>query len=247
MSTPAKKTRSRRARLLAFTPALVCIGVTAFVASGASLVPGASAVTTVGVSGTVSSTFTADPTAGGGSGPTSCTDETLTSFDSAFAASDGCQISFTTNNINGATVTMDNALSGANDANGFFCADPAGAAPRDCGAAGAAGTEARLDNVAAVNSTITADTFGVALMSIGGSGGVSAGAGAPTVNAAPTAATPVWNPIPANGAGTVLCQTSGPNSGTSSTCQFKFGGRGSGASQGAGAYSGSLRLTTALL
>ncbi|MCW2949215.1 MAG: hypothetical protein JWN41_228 [Thermoleophilia bacterium] len=236
-------------RYLVFVPALLCIGATAFIASGASLVPGASAVSTVSITGNIGSSFSTDPTVSGGAGATGCADETLTTFAAAFAASNGCTITFNTNNVNGATVAMDNNYSGANDANGFFCVDPdvAGPAARNCGAAGAGGTEARVDNVAAVNSTITSDTFGVALMSVGGSGGTAAGTGAPTVNAAPVAATAAWNPIPANGAGSQLCHSTGPNTAVDSTCQFKFGGQGSGASQAAGDYSGTMRLTTSLL
>jgi hypothetical protein len=245
MSTTMKNIRSRRARLLAFAPALVCIGVTAFVASGASLVSGASAVTSVNVTGTVSTTLATDPVITGGGGATGCADETLASgFASAFRVSNGCQVSINSNGLNGVSVLMDNNNAAANDANGFFCvdADGAGAGARDCGTVG--NQEARLDNVTGVNQTVNAaDTFGVTLMAVAGSGSPAAGTGAPTLSGAtPTAAAAVWNEIPDNGAATQLCRTAGPNT-TDATCQFAFGGQGSGATQSSGDYSGTLRLT----
>ncbi|MBC7632031.1 hypothetical protein [Aeromicrobium sp.] len=244
MSTHTLAPRSKPSRLLVFAPTLLILGVIAFVASGASVVPGASAVTAIGVTGTVSSTFTVDPTATGGTGATGCADESLgATFQSTAAYSNGCRISFTANAANGVTITFDNNNAAANDANGFFCVDPdgAGVAPRDCGAAGA--TANRVANVTGTSQTLASDKFGLALTAVGGDGGVAAGAGAPTVNAAPTSASAAWNQIGTNGAGTTLCTTTGPNT-TGSNCDFVFGGLGKGAVQAAGSYGGSLRLVT---
>ncbi|MCW2971936.1 MAG: hypothetical protein JWN72_209, partial [Thermoleophilia bacterium] len=238
MSTHTFAPRSKRSRLLVFAPTLICIGVVAFIASGASIVPGANAVTAIGVTGTVNSTFTVDPGSTGGSGITGCADESIgTTFAATAAMSNGCQISVTSNSVNGVTVTFDNNNAAANDANGFFCADPdtAGPLPRECGAVGALGN--RVGNVSGTNKAIGANKFGLALRAVGGDGGIAAGAGAPTVDATPTTAETIWNEIHANGAGTALCATTGPNT-TGSTCDFVFGGQGQGAAQGAGAYTG---------
>jgi len=244
MSTKTHMPRNKRMCLLAFAPTLVCIGAVAFIASGASIVPGASAVTTaVAVDGTVNSTFTVDPGTTGGTGATGCADETLgNAFASAPVVSNGCRVTFTANSVNGVTITFDNNLAGANDGNGFFCADPAGAAPRDCGILG--DQENRLEDVTGVNQALAADTFGLALVGVGGDGGTAAGAGAPTVDSTPNPGDASWNQIHAKNSGTALCATTGPNGGTGSTCDFVFGGQGSGASQGSGVYTGSLRLVT---
>ncbi|MCW2925407.1 MAG: hypothetical protein JWM98_2811 [Thermoleophilia bacterium] len=236
---------SKRTKLLAFAPALLVVGVTAVVASGASMVSGATAASTVAVNGTVASTFSTSPTTGTGSGPTSCTDETLVNFTGTFAASDGCQISFTSNNPTGAEVVMTN--NSATDP-AFFCADPdgAGAAVRTC-----ASDAVRLEDLVGTGNTIPAasDFFGIALMSVGGTGATTgttvAGSGVSAPNAAPTGASAVWAGIPKLAATSQLCKIT-ENNATTSTCQFKFGGSGEGATQSAGDYTGTLKLTAQL-
>lgn len=236
-----KPSRKRVARLLAFGPAVIMVCVTAFVASGASIVGGATAASTVGVSGSVSSTFSTDP------GLTGCADETLTSFASAFAASNGCQISFTSNNATGAEVVFDNNNTGVGQSEAFFCSDADGAGTtytRSCS------TDAsRLENLVGKGNAIAADTFGLALTAVGGGGSsltTSAGSGVSAADATPLATDLIWAGVPAQGAAVQLCSLAEPNS-TTSTCDFVFGGQGEGATQGAGDYTGTLRLTAQLL
>ncbi len=235
-----KPTRKRTTRLLAFGPALVMMCVTAYVASGASVVGGATAASTVGVSGTVSSSFSTDPGVTGGAGATGCGDESVgTSFATAFAASNGCQISFSSNNGTGSQVAFENDNAGAVD---FFCADPdgAGALPRSCAADGNT-----VNDLTGTGNTLAAEGFGLALMAVGGDAGTLAGAGVSAADPTPLVGDSVWAGIPDQGSAAVLCRYPGAHT-ASSTCQFAFGARGKGASQGAGSYSGTLRLTASL-
>jgi len=239
------KLSPRTTKALAFAPALVAIGVTAIAASGLSLVSGATAATSVAVSGEVTSTFSTTPGATGGAGATGCADETIASFASAFAASNGCRVSFSSNNGSGSELTFENQNTGAGQNEAFFCSD---------GDDGAGGTRDctldvdRLEDVSGGPGTIAngSDQFGIALVATGGDGATVKGAAMANADATPTGADSIWVGIPANGAAAQLCAIAQPNS-TSSTCDFVFGGSGEGGTQGAGDYTGTMSLTAALL
>lgn len=251
---PRPRKMTRRQKLLAFGPALVVGCMTIYVASGASVVSSASGVTNVNVVGSVSTSFSADPGVTAGAGATGCDDETLgTGFKSTAAVSNGCTITFSSNNGTGSRVVFDNANAGAVD---FFCADPDrvdlnadgdvvdvgesdGALARSCAADG----NTVNDLPAGAVADLTAEGFGIALTAIGGDGG--AAGGGVTAAAAANPATVQWGGIPDNGSAQALC-TYGTAHTASSSCNFVFGGLGKGVTQGAGAYSGTLRLTTEL-
>jgi hypothetical protein len=234
-----KSTRKRTMRLMAFGPALVMVCIAAYAASGVSVVSSATGASTVGVAGSVTSTFSADPGLTGGTGPLACGDESVGAFASTAGMSDGCQVSFSSNNGTGSHIVFENDQAGAVP---FFCGDPdgAGALPRDCSTA--ANT---VSNLTGTGNQLTADSFGLALMAIGGDAGVVAGSGVSAPNAAPGATDNVWAGIPAQGSAAELCRFPGAHT-TNTTCQFKFGALGKGGVQGAGDYTGTLRLTTAL-
>lgn len=237
MKTPHSK---RATRLLAFGPALVMISVTAWVASGASVVGTATGASTVGVTGTVSTSFSTDPGVTGGGGATGCTGESVGSgFATVAGVSDGCTISFSSNNATGANVVFDNNNAGAVD---FFCADPdgAGALPRSCATDGNT-----VNDLVGPGNALTAEGFGIALKSVGGDAGTARGAGISALNAGASAAAASWSGIPDQGSAVELCDFPGANA-TTSTCNFAFGALGKGGTQGAGDYSGTLRLTAAL-
>ncbi len=170
---------SRRHKLLAAAPALVVIGITALAASGLSLISGATAASTVGVTGTVASSFSTSPTTTGGGGATGCADEDLgPNFRSAAIASNGCTISFSSNNATGSQVVFENDNAGAVD---FFCGDPdgAGALPRDCATDGNT-----VNDLVGSGNTLASEGFGIALKSVGGDAGTARGAGSTTENRA---------------------------------------------------------------
>jgi hypothetical protein len=246
MKLPTKRTR----RLLAFGPALVVICTTAYVASGVSVIGSASAVSTAGVSGTVSTAGSVDPDVSDGS----CTGEQLAAgealpgtWESTLQTTNGCMLTFWTNNGSGATVSYAND----NPGSPFFCLDPTPGelidTDRVCGT-----DNQNVDDapVVAGGAAIAngSDRFGIALTAItGGAGGTDAtnGSGAEpkgTVVASPGVADAVWWPITA--AAQELCETTTSNtSGTLANCTFKMGGSGEGATQGAGPYYGRAVLT----
>lgn len=236
-----KPTRKRATRLMAFGPALVMICVTAYVASGASVVGSASAVSTAGVTGTVATAGSSDPDVSSGtcSGETSATGEALAAgWESALTMTDGCQLTFWTNNGNGATVNYADDYGGAT----FFCLDPT---PGGTGVGRVCGTDNQnVDNTPAAGAIANgSDRFGIALTAVSGGGGATNGTGATgTPVATPGVADAVWWPITA--ATQQLCRTTGSNtSGTLANCTFKLGGSGEGATQGAGSYYGRAVLT----
>jgi len=238
------KQSKRMTKLLAFLPAALVIGVTAIVASGMSVVSGATAASTVGVTGNVSSSFSTSPGVTGGGGLTGCSDETLGTFSNGFAPSNGCTITFSSNNVNGADVVFSNDTTGVGQSEAFFCSD---------GVDGVGGTRScatdlgRLDDAVGIGQTILngSDRFGLALMSLSGDGTPTQGTGVSAVDADPLSTDAVWSGIPVTASPIQLCRSTGPNT-TSTDCQFKFGGSGE-LSQGAGDYTGTLRLTAGLL
>lgn len=232
-----KPTRKRVTRLMAFGPAIVMICVTAFVASGASVVGGATA-STVNITGSVTGSASIDATPTGGTGATGCADEDLDTFETGFDVTNGCRITFATNYAAGGYVDFADALGGA----AFFCSDGVTGVggTRDCTVAAN-----RVENVAANGSAIADDTVGLALTAVaGGFGGTDAtgGTGVAAPDATPTAIETIWSPI--NGTARRLCDTTQPNGvGTEATCDFVVGADGS-ATTGAGDYTGQISLTT---
>ncbi len=230
----------RTARLIAFGPALVIACVTAYAASGVSLVGSATGAATVGVTGSVSSSFSTTPGTTGGSGATGCADEAIgTSFASAFAASNGCTVTWSSNNATGSEVVFENDNAGAVD---FFCADPdgAGALPRSCAADGNT-----VDDLTGSGNQLVAQGFGLALVNTTGGDGATAGTGVSAADASPADTDSIWAGIPDQGSAVQLCRYGSANA-TTSSCNFVFGALGKGATQGAGDYSGTLRLTAQL-
>ena len=236
-----KSPRSKRiTRLMAFGPALVVICVTAYAASGVSLVGSATGASTVGVTGTVSTSFSTDPTTTTGGGPTACDDESVGSFASAFVASNGCTLTWSSNNGTGSEIVFENDNAGAVD---FFCGDPdgAGALPRDCTT-----NSNTVDDLVGTGNTLATEGFGLALVSTGGDAGTTNGAGVSAAfGSVPAATDAVWAGIPDQGSSVRMCSIPGPNA-TNSNCNFVFGALGKGGVQGAGDYSGTLRVTAAL-
>jgi hypothetical protein len=232
---------SRRMRLIAFAPALICVGAVALVASGWSPVPGASAAgSNVTLTGTVNSAIATDAAASG-----SCASLNL-DFGSSWAGTPtlntggACVISYATNDVNGAEVKFKNNTVGEADP---FCTDPDGAGPAlRCSGTGG------VTNVGAIGSTLNGgvNRFGIALTAIAGDGGNAAGTGVSA--AAPAAvATAQWAPIPTNAsAAAQLCKTTGIS--TTSTCSFELGLNGRGTStQASGSYTGAINFATTLL
>jgi hypothetical protein len=236
---PTKHSK-RSMRLLAFGPALVIACVTAYAASGVSVVGSATGASTVGVTGTVGSTFSTDPGVTGGNGATGCADETVgTSFASSAGISNGCTITWSSNNGTGSEVVFENDNAGAVD---FFCADPdgAGALPRDCS------TDANtVDDLTGNGNDLTGQGFGIALVSTAGGDGATAGSGVSAADSSPDASESIWAGVPDQGSAAQLCSYGGANS-TTSSCNFVFGALGKGGTQGAGDYTGTLRITAAL-
>lgn len=235
---------SKRTKLFAFTPALVVIGITAMTASGVSVVSGATAASTVGLSASVAAAGSSDPdvSAGGcdGDGAASAEVRELlpTGFESSLQMTDGCTLTFWTNNAKGATVLYANALAGA----AFLCVDPSyGTVPTDrkCD------PNTSLANVPAAGAIANGtDKFGIALTATPtGGGGVVNGTGATaTPVLTPTATDAVWYPVTATAQ--ELCKTGTSNTSTTlANCMFKLGGSGEGPTQGAGTYYGRAQLT----
>ncbi len=241
-----KPTRKRTTRLMAFGPALVMMCVTAYVASGASVVGSAAAVSTAGVQGTVATAGSSDPDVSDPdcAGENSATGETLAAgWESALTmtggAGAGCTLTFWTNNGNGATVNYADDYGGAT----FFCLDgaPGGTADatRICGI-----DNQNVGNVAPGGAIANGDDeFGIALTDVTGGGGATNGTGATgTPVATPATTDAVWWPITA--ATQQLCRTTTSNTAaTLANCTFKLGGSGEGATQGAGTYYGRAVLT----
>ncbi|MCW2921991.1 MAG: hypothetical protein JWL76_1865 [Thermoleophilia bacterium] len=237
-----KPTRKRATRLMAFGPALVMICVTAYVASGASVVGSASAVSTAGVQGTVSTAGSADPDVSSATcaGENAAGGEALgAGWESSLTMTNGCLLTFWTNNGNGATVNYADDYGGTT----FFCKDgtPGGTADatRICGT-----DNQNVDQVPAGGAIANgSDKFGIALTAVSGGGGATNGTGATAAPVAtPGVTDAVWWPIDA--ATRQLCKTTASNtSGTLANCTFKMGGSGEGATQGAGTYYGRALLT----
>lgn len=243
-----KSPRKRTARLLAFGPALVMICVTAYVASGASVVGTATGAATAGVSGTVATAGSSDPDVSDASctGETSSGGEALAAgWESSLTQTNGCLLSFWTNNGTGATVNYADDHGGAT----FFCYDPTPGnettPDRQCG------TDTRNVGNVLANSAIAngSDQFGIALTAVSAGTATSTdatnGAGAEpeaSIVAAPTTTDAVWWPITA--AAQELCKTTTSNTSTTlASCTFRLGGSGEGPTQGAGTYYGRAALT----
>jgi hypothetical protein len=216
---------SRRHKLLAFAPALVVIGITAAVASGISIIPGASAANTVTVNGTVTATMsvasdTSTAACGGGTpGILSVGDFS----DGAYHASGGaCTITYATNDPTGAHVTISD-----NDATApFFCTAPCVAASNNA-----------VENPAGTpgGAALANDQFGVALASMSGTPAPTKGTNYAAPNAAPLGTDAVWAPV--GTAAATVCTTNAATT-VNETCGVKFGVDGQGATQTSGSYSG---------
>lgn len=224
----ASRTISRRQKLLAFGPALAAIGLTAVVASGASIIPGATAASsTVTVNGNVVAGMSVTPdttSACGGSSTTGVGDFS----DGAFrAAASTCTVSFATNSTAGANVTVDDA----SDTTPFFIT---GLGDAD---------NNTLDNVTAVagGTTLGDDQFGIALTGTAGSPLPAAGPNfeIDTTPATQVAGETIWGPIAAAPAN--ICQTTALTD-TTQSCTFGFAVDGQGSTQTAGTYSGTLNV-----
>jgi hypothetical protein len=246
---------SRRQKLLAAAPALVIGCMTIYVASGASVVGSATGASSVGVVGSVSTSFSADPGLTGGTGATGCSDESVgITFKSAAGISNGCTITFSSNNGTGSRVVFDNNNAGAVD---FFCADPdrvdsngdgdvGDAGESDGAAARSCATDSNtVNDLIGTGNSLGSEGFGIALKSLSGDVGTAAGGGVSAADPTPLATDSVWAGIPDNGSAAALC-TFGTAHATDSSCNFVFGALGKGATQGAGGYSGTLRITTEL-
>ena len=242
-----KKTK-RTTKLLAFAPALLMIGITAVVASGVSIVSGATAASTVAVTGNVGSSLSTSPGVTGGAGAEGCGDEALAAFATNFAASNGCTITFSSNNVNGAAVVFENNNVGVGQSEAFFCSDGVDGVG---GVRSCATDTGRLDDLVGSGNTIAAsdDAFGIALADAKGDAATVAGSGVAGEFAIGglDGTDAAWSGIPANGAAVQLCRIPQPNGGSNSECQFAFGGAGEGGTQGAGDYTGTLSLTAGLL
>ena len=218
---------TRRQKLVAFGPAIVVIGLTAALATGWSLIPGAGAASTLTVGGTVSAGMSVNPdtaTACAGTNSTSVGDFSDGAFHGSAA---NCTVSFATNSVNGANVTIDDA-----DAIPFLCTG-------SC----TAGSNNTVENVtaAAGGAALADDTFGVALVSVAGTPAPVAGANF-KVDPSPASQTggeAIWGPIDAAPAN--ICQTSAVTTVTQS-CTFGFGVDGQGATQTSGSYSGTANI-----
>lgn len=225
--------KKRTSRLLAFGPALVMICATTFVASGASVVGSATgASSTIDVTGNVAAGMSVTPdTTSACTGGTNAIAAIGDFSDGAYhEAGAPCTISFATNSTNGAYVTIDDA-----DAVPFFCTN-------SC----TAGTNDSVENVAAAagGSALANDTFGAALLATTGTPKPVAGTnfeneeldGTPGVY---NGATTIWAPVDA--APSRICETTALTTATQG-CTFTFGVDGQGATQTAGAYSGTANI-----
>lgn len=223
----ASRTISRRQKLLAFGPALAAIGLTAVAASGASIIPGATAASsTLTVNGNVVAGMSVTPDTTNACGGTASTGVGDFSNGAFVAATSSCTVSFATNSTAGANVTIDDST----DATPFFIT---GLGDAD---------NNTLDNVTAVagGTTLGDDMFGVALTATAGSPLPAAGPnfeidGTPGAVAGET----IWGPIAAAPAN--ICQTTALTS-TTQSCTFTFGVDGQGPTQTAGTYSGTANV-----
>lgn len=220
----APKKMTRRQKVVAFTPALVVLGITALTASGMSVVPGATAANTVTASGTVTKTMSVPLDTADGN----CAAQSVGDFtDGAFRTSVGtCMVTFATNSTAGAAVTIRDNDSTAP----FFCtAACTDASNNSLGGPSALGPEA-LGN----------DQFGVAVQAVGGSPTPTAGSEfAVDPDGVPTAAELIWGPV-----GTTdltICATSSETT-ANNTCTLRFAVDGQGSTQTAGTYNGTVYL-----
>lgn len=236
------KLQKRTKKMLAFTPALIAICATAYVASGVSVVGSATGASTVDVSGTVGSSFSADPDVSG------CAAQSVGgSFATAAAMSAACPIKFSSNNGTGSELVFENDNVATDLA--FFCADPDrddsvpinGPLARDCSAAGN-----RVEDATAAPQAIASNRFGLALESVTGDTGGLGGTGVAAPDSSPTTGESIWVGVPDLASPAQMCRYPGPNTSTGTTCTFRFGAQGQGATQGAGHYTGTLRLTARL-
>lgn len=227
----------RRSRAVAWIPAAMVVTASAMTVAGVSLVPGATAASSVAVTGVVAPSISTNPALSA-----TCTtpaDQLLTSFASAFDATNGCTVTFDTNDPDGAEVVFDNQ---ANDA-AFLCND------KDGGGIGVrACADGSITDAGATPEAIDANQAGLALTALGGTA-PAAGTGVGTIAAfnantagVADAADLIWVGIDA---GRQLCSTPDPTAGT--TCTFMVGARGAGANQAAGTYRGTVDLTAQAL
>lgn len=224
---PRPRKLSRRQKLIAFAPALVVGCMTAYIASGASVVSGATA-STVNITGAVNGSISTDATMTG-----CAATENLANFHTAFAQTPACTVTFAANYASGAEIQYEDT---AVAQPAFFCSDGVVGAGgvRDCSVAAN-----RVENVGA-NQPITNDTIGLCLTALGGTGVVpTAGTDVEAPQAA-AAGTAMWYPI--TDADRELCFTTAPT--TNSTCTFVIGADGD-AATGSGDYTGQIDLSTA--
>jgi len=219
----------RRRELLWFLPAAALACALAWVAAGGSLVPGATAANEVTVDGSVVAGIYVSPDtsqAACGNGTLSVGDFT----DGAFRASAStCTVQYATNSMNGALLTIRDS----DATNPFFCI-----------ASVCASDNGSLDNVASSSggSTLGDDQFGVAI--VGTSGAPTPVAGASfEIDSTPTGSESIWAPLGTSAA--TLCETSALTTATHS-CSIRFGVDGQGATQTAGAYSGTATIEAAV-
>lgn len=244
MDSRARTKLPTRTKLLAAAPAAIVVAMTAVVASGMSVVSSATA-SSVGVQGSVTPAVLIDASPSGAGCPVIGTTNTFDMGSTwngtpTVAAGGACTVTFATNGGIGAEVLFKNANAGAQ----VFCNDPdnGGALPRSC-------ASGNVTDVVGTGNTLNAgaDRFGLALMAVGGDGGTVAGTGVSGADAAPLPADAIWAGIPANAAaGSQLCRTSGPSTG--STCDFTVGVHGKGAAtQPSGTYTGTINFATQTL
>lgn len=258
-----KPTRKRATRLLAFGPAFVMICVTAYVASGASVV-GSATGAEAGVQATVTSSITSDADLINNANCTGAGSETdnagaslsggAGAWTTTLQQTDGCTLEFSTNSANGAVVTYNNAFDAAPDPDVFFCLDGDANLTDTVVARNCSADNTRAENAGSgVAIADGSDLFGLALTSLSGGGAADLQSGAYVAAAAtdgpgatgapvatPTTASPVWYGITKASQG--LCHTKSSHV-TEAACGFKFGGSGEGATQASGRYYGRAEIT----
>ncbi|MCW2927966.1 MAG: hypothetical protein JWM86_1934 [Thermoleophilia bacterium] len=215
---------SRSRKFIAFIPAMVVMGVVAITASGLSIIPGAGAASTLSVTGNVTAGMSISPDTASACGGGSTVPIGDFSAGTPIVAGTGCTVTFATNSVNGANVTIDDV-----DAAPFFCTGACTAA-----------SNLSVENVAAAagGSALGDDNFGVALTAVAGTPAPVAGTNF-TVDATPTAAESIWAPVAA--APSNFCQTSAVTTATQS-CSIRFAADGQGATQTAGSYAGTANV-----
>ena len=223
--TPPKM--SRRHKLFAAAPALLVIGITTITASGLSVISGANAASTVTVSGSVAAAMSISPdtnTASCGLGSLGIGDFSGGAFTQTGAT---CLVQFATNSVNGAYLAIDDS-----NAAPFFCTATCTATSNDA-----------VENAtsAAGGSALGNDQFGAALIGVAGTPAPVAGTNF-ELDLSPgtqTGAETIWGPVDA--ALARVCETTAVTSVTQS-CTMTFAADGQGATQTAGAYSGTANV-----